>query len=97
MPPSPFRREPGPLLSPHHDYMAVSADPVLRQRRYREMVMATVDAEVVDAIRRRLQRQHPYGSKRFRQAIEAQLGRTVGAQKIGRPRKNAEDVLKSRL
>ena len=49
--------------------------------------MATVDPTDVDAIRRHLQRQHAYGGDRFRQAIEAQLGRSVGPQKIGRPKK----------
>jgi len=53
------------------------------------MVMATVDPEDVEAIRRNLQRQHAYGGDRFRQAIEAQLGRAMGPQKIGRPRKSA--------
>ena len=44
----------------------------------------------VETIRRHLQRQHAYGSNRFREAIEAQLGRGVGPQKIGRPRKEKE-------
>lgn len=51
--------------------------------------MATVDPADVEAIRQHLQRQHAYGGDRFRQAIEAQLGRSVGPQKIGRPRKAA--------
>ncbi len=89
--------EPDPLLTPHPDYLALSADPAIRQQRYREMVMATVDAEEVDAIRRHLQRQHPYGPDRFRRAIEAQLGRTVGPQKIGRPRKPVPEAEESRL
>jgi putative transposase len=89
--------EPDPLLTPHPDYLALSADPAIRQQRYREMVMATVDAEEVDAIRRHLQRQHPYGPDRFRRAIEAQLGRTVGPQKIGRPRKPVAEGGESRL
>ncbi|MEO5565528.1 MAG: transposase [Luteimonas sp.] len=76
-----------PLLTPHPDYMALSADPVIRQQHYRALVLATVDPEVADAIRRHLQSQLAYGSDRFRQAIEAQLGRTVGPQTIGRPRK----------
>jgi putative transposase len=81
--------EPDPLLTPHADYQALASNPVLRQQSYRALVMAAVDAEEVDAIRRHLQRQHVYGSERFRRAIEAQMGRTVGPQKIGRPRKSA--------
>lgn len=89
--------QPDALLSPHPVYIALSADPALRQQRYRALVMTNVDAEDVDTIRQHLQRQHPYGSERFRQAIEAQLGRTVGPQKIGRPRKSADDARESRL
>lgn len=75
-----------PLTTPHLDYLALSADPAVRQQHYRALVMAAVDPEEVDAIRRHLQSQLAYGSDRFRQAIEAQLGRTVGPQKIGRSR-----------
>jgi putative transposase len=67
--------------------MAISASPIERQQRYRAMVMDTVAQEDVEAIRLHLGRQHVYSSERFRQAIEAQLGRIVGPQKIGRLRK----------
>ena len=70
--------------------MAISASPAERQQRYRAMVMETVDPQDVDAIRLHLGRQHAYGSERFRQAIEAQLGRTVGPQKIGRPKEGKQ-------
>ena len=76
-----------PLVHPHPAYLALADDPAARQRLYREMVMATVDPADVDAIRRHLQRQHAYGGDRFRQAIEAQLGRALGPQKIGQTRK----------
>ena len=65
--------------------------PVERQQRYRALVMDTVNPEDIEAIRRHLSRQHAYGSERFRQAIEAQLGRVVGPQKIGRPKKNKKN------
>jgi putative transposase len=76
-----------PVLTPHPVYEDLSTDPGTRQRNYRAMVMATVNPQDVESIRRHLQRQHAYGGDRFRQAIEAQLGRTAGPQKIGRPRK----------
>ena len=44
--------------------------------------------EQVESIRRHVQRQHAYGTDRFRIAIETMLGRTAGPQKIGRPRKS---------
>ena len=79
--------EADPLVTPHPDYLALGTSPVERQQRYRALVMDTVNPEDIEAIRRHLSRQHAYGSDRFRQAIEAQLGRIVGPQKIGRPRK----------
>lgn len=50
--------------------------------------METVDPQETEAIRLPVQRQHVYGSDRFRRAIEAPLGRAVGPKKIGRPRKD---------
>lgn len=96
-PPRSRLRRHRPVLTPHLAYKALSADPATRHHMYRAMVMETVDPQDVEAIRLHLQRQHAYGSDRFRQAIEAQLGRTVGPQKIGRPRKSAEMPLESRL
>ena len=84
--------ESDPLITPHPGYLALGARPVERQPRYRARVMDTVDPEHVEAIRRHLRRQHPYGSERFRQAVEAQLGRIVGPQTIGRPRKTGVRV-----
>ena len=52
--------------------------------------MDVVDPEETEAIRVHLQRQHLYAPDRFRHAVEAQLGRTVGPAKIGRPRKPIE-------
>lgn len=77
-----------PLVSPHPDLLALSDDPEQRRCAYRAMVMETVDPEEVEAIRQHVQRQHAYGTDRFRIAIEAQLGRAAGPQKIGRPRKS---------
>jgi len=43
----------------------------------------------LDGIRLPLQRQHAYGTERFRAAIEAQLSCRAGPAKVGRPRKSA--------
>lgn len=87
-----------PLMSPHPAYLALANDPIERQQVYRALVMDAVDPEEVDAIRRHVQRQHAYGTERFRMAIETLLGRAAGPQKIGRPRKSqAARVGESRL
>jgi putative transposase len=77
-----------PLVSPHPAYLALSTNSAQRQHAYRALVMETVDPTEVEAIRQHVQRQHAYGTYRFRAAIEAQLGRVAGPQKIGRPRKS---------
>jgi putative transposase len=77
-----------PLVTPHSAYLALSSDLIQRQLTYRGLVMETLDPAEVEAIRQHVQRQHAYGSHRFRAAIEKQLGRTAGPRKIGRPRKS---------
>ncbi|RYD14461.1 MAG: transposase [Lysobacteraceae bacterium] len=81
-----------PLVRPHPVYSAFGAEADERRRRYRAFVMDDVTSEETDAIRAHLQRQHVYGPDRFRLAIEAQLGRSVGPRKIGRPRKSPQDT-----
>ncbi len=49
--------------------------------------MQGVAEEELDSMRLYPQRQHAFGSDRFREAIEAQLQRRAGPAKIGRPRK----------
>jgi len=66
-------------------YRELAAETEHRRARYRAFVMASVTPEETDAIRIHLQHQHLYGPDRFRHAIEAQLGRSVGPRKIGRP------------
>ncbi len=77
-----------PLVSPQPDYVALSNDSTQRQQAYRALVMQTVEPTELEAIRQHVQRQHAYGTDRFRVSIEAQLGRAAGPQRIGRPRKS---------
>ncbi len=76
-----------PLVHPHAEYLGLSPEPEQRLAAYRNLVMEHIDPFEIDAIRQHLQRQHAYGSDRFRRMIEAQLGRRAGPAKIGRPRK----------
>jgi len=54
---------------------------------YREFVAEVSAESELDDIRLHLQCQHAFGPNRFRDAIEAQLGRRAGPAKIGRPAK----------
>jgi putative transposase len=77
-----------PLVRPHPSYLALGASMLERCQAYRALVMQGVADEDLDSIRLYLQRQHAFGSDRFRAAIEAQLRRRAGPAKIGRPRKS---------
>jgi putative transposase len=81
------------MVTPHPGFLALDADPQSRQAAYRELVKQAVSDDELTAIRCHLQRQHALGTERFRAAIEAQLGRSAGPAKIGRPRKAAESAL----
>lgn len=76
-----------PLLRPHASYMALGATASERHSTYRKMLLERLAPEDLHAIRQHLQRQHAYGSKRFRQIIESRLERRAGPAKMGRPRK----------
>jgi putative transposase len=78
-----------PVVTPHAAVLGLASDATQRQCVYRALVMETVDPGEVEAIRLHIQRQHVYGTERFRANIEAMLGRSAGPQKIGRPRKSA--------
>jgi putative transposase len=81
---------PAPLITTHPALTRLAPDSDERRRRYRALVLEAVAPEETDAIRLHLQRQQFYGPDRFRRAIEAQLGRSLGPRKIGRPRKIVE-------
>ena len=78
---------PDPLVRPHPCYLELSKSELQRRETYRRFVTEQIENSELDLIRSHLQRQHAYGSNRFRAAIEAQLGRIAGPAKIGRPRK----------
>ena len=76
-----------PLVRPHSAYVALGTNPEQRCKAYREFVAEAIGEIELDEIRLHLQRQYAFGPNRFRDAIEAQLGRRAGPAKIGRPTK----------
>jgi putative transposase len=69
-------------------YLSLGANVTERCKAYRALVDQAGTPDELDNIRLHLQRQHAYGTERFRAAIEAQLSRRAGPAKIGRPRKS---------
>lgn len=74
------------VVSPHTLYLALGAEPSLRQFRYRELFEECFPKDVVHEIRTSLDFSMPLGNDRFRQQIEEALGRSIGYSKRGRPR-----------
>ena len=78
-----------PLIRSHLSYLSLDSNVAGRCAAYRALVAQAITPDELDDIRLHLQRQHVYGTERFRAAIEAQLSRRAGPAKIGRPRKLA--------
>lgn len=85
------------LVRPHPVYPALCADTAERCGRYRAFVSEATTTSETDDIRLHLHSQYAFGSRRFREIIEAQLGRCAGPEKIGGPRKARDSATGSAL
>ena len=74
-----------PILSPHPIYDALGADANQQQYHYRYLFEHQIDIQDIHTIRKAIQFSIPLGNDRFKQQIEAALGRTTGFAKRGRP------------
>ena len=75
------------LITDHPLYRALGPDPKRRQQLYRELCEHKVPKKVVRRIRNSIAYDYPLGRERFRQGIERALGRRVGQDHRGRPRR----------
>lgn len=74
-------------LDSHDVYEALGEDPAQRGRVYRAFVARNVCDKELALIRTALRRNQLTGDRRFRQAIERQVGRRISARGPGRPPK----------
>jgi putative transposase len=82
------------LLKPHATYAALGATPAARQAAYCTLCAQGVADDVVETLRDATQRGWVPGGQRFRNRIEAALGRPAGPPRRGRPpmqRQRAEE------
>ncbi len=73
------------LITPHSLYLAMGSDSNDRQHTYRYLFEHQLDDEDIHAIRQAVQFSVPLGNERFKQQIEAAIGRSTGYAKRGRP------------
>lgn len=71
----------------HPLYLALGKNPAERQHAYREVFRGHMDGPLLHEIRTATHTGTPLGNNRFREQIEVTLGRKVGWQRRGRPRK----------
>jgi putative transposase len=82
---------PDPLITPHPTYLALHTDAERRRRVYRNMFRdASSNKELTD-IRNTTNACLVLGNDRFKDQIEAMIGRSVRPGKPGRPRKTRPD------
>jgi putative transposase len=73
------------VASPHGLYLALGADALARQSRYRELFASHLPQGLVHQIQTAVAFSMPLGNDRFRQQIEQALGRSIGQARRGRP------------
>lgn len=81
-------------LTPHPEYQCLGATPDERRLAYRELFKTHLSEEDLHRVRRAAHYCQPIGDDRFRQQIEQRYGIKLGKMDRGRPRKEAEELLK---
>ncbi len=76
---------PSIIVTPHEQFLAISADADERRHHYRELLRAGIHHDEVKEIRKAATFSMPLGSDRFKSDIETMLGRTIGQSHRGRP------------
>jgi putative transposase len=74
-----------PLIVPHHTYLSLGCSTSERTKAYREFVAEGCDRRQAEEIRAMTGRQRAFGSKAFKDQLEAQHGRPMGIVRRGRP------------
>ena len=78
--------KPDPLLSPHSVYVGLGPNDDARRHAYRLLFAVALTTEELQDIRKASAFSMPLGNDRFREQIEAELGKSVGHAARGRPR-----------
>jgi REP-associated tyrosine transposase len=84
--------KPDRLITDHELYKRLGLDPKARQLAYRGLFQYHLAEKDVHAIRESLAYNYPLGNNRFREQIEATLGRGIGQKQRGRPKRQTENA-----
>ena len=75
------------MLTPYPAWLALDSDPLMRARRWRDLLDEAVTDEDLTAIREYLQQQRALGLDDFRAMVEAKTRRFAGVRPAHRPTK----------
>ena len=73
------------IIKPHWLFLSIAQDDDQRRQSYRSLFEAQMDSVDIRDIRKAAQFSMPLGNERFKEQIEAALGRSTGYAKRGRP------------
>ncbi len=75
------------LVTPHELYGRMGADPLLRQRAYRELCAEALDDDALSEVRRATKSNLALGSETFMEQMADLMGRSMTPGEGGRPRR----------
>lgn len=78
------------VVTPHPCFIELGMTPQARANAYRTWLEQGVTKDELIAIRRHLQQERAFGSKRFQAMAEKTLGRPVNVRRPGRPRRDED-------
>jgi putative transposase len=76
------------LVTPHEVYSLMGADPILRQRAYRELCAEALDDDTLEKVRRATKSNLALGSEAFTDHMANLIGRSMTPRDGGRPRRH---------
>ncbi len=82
------------VVTPHAEYLALGRDTEQRCERYRSLFRSQLDGELIDEIRKSVNKGLALGSKQFKQALEDRWQRRVTEAPQGRPKLPVSTLLK---
>ena len=84
------------VVTPHLEYTRLARDDNDRREAYRALFKAHLEAETLEEIRKSTNGNFALGNERFKQEIEAALGRRARRGQSGRPRRRETHASKPR-
>ena len=81
-----------PMITPHVEYLALSAGRDSRHRAYAELFEISIETPVLEGIRGATNGGYPLGSAEFKSRVQEDHGRRVERGRPGRPMKQRTDA-----